>query len=87
MPYAVSQPVSQPLIELFEFCMNTCQPVVVHPAHPYYFELLEPFFEAVWQGFLGDSFKFALEISPTAFLDYQLVFALFSFLISETMSQ
>jgi hypothetical protein len=61
MPDTIAKPVSQPLVDLFEFGMNTCQPVVIHPSHPDLSELLKPFFEAVRSGFLGDLLELSFE--------------------------
>jgi len=60
MPNTVSQAVPQPLVKGFEFGVNTCQPVVVHPSFPHFYKLLKPFFETVRFGFLGKVFELSL---------------------------
>lgn len=59
VPDTVSETVSEPLVDLFEFGMNTCQTVVVHPSHPDLSEFVKPFLKTVRSGFLG----YLLELS------------------------
>ena len=53
--------ISQPFVDLFEFGMNTCQTVVVHPSHPDLLEFAKPFLETIRFGFLGNLLELSLE--------------------------
>ena len=61
VPDAVSKSVSEPFIHSFQLCVDTGKAVIVYPSPPNFRQLLQPFFETVRSGFLGDLLELPLE--------------------------
>ena len=59
-PYAVSQSVAHPAVEVFEFAVNTCHTEVVHPSSLDFFKLSGSLSKRHWRSFPGDCFQVIL---------------------------
>jgi hypothetical protein len=81
-PDATSQAIPHPTVHIFEFLLNTCYSVVLKPALLNFFQFVNPLIECSRSGFPGDGFDFLLQILPSLFANYQLVFAFFALFIS-----